>query len=243
MLHLLFLLVAVLPATPAAQSTTSNGTCTTFTWDTSPPYLKASYPPIRITGASTCPGSNTTSTTSNRTCTLTARGDAPVSATSNITNLYTSQFAPVVNSTVPADTLLAPSFRSFIAGAVDTRRILEGGESGYLNFTAYLFCYTGSVGGCSSGSSGGEGRENAEIQNGAGVEICAPVFSVHRDGYPVLEGGVEVVGVGEEDVDRYPDVGLGFTRDPYLDGAGLLRVGWAMLVLLSVGTMVIGTIV
>ncbi|KAL4862156.1 hypothetical protein BDV12DRAFT_190604 [Aspergillus spectabilis] len=167
-----------------AQSTASN--CSVFNWDSNPAYL-ATYPPQRVGGAGTCPDNEV-----NLTCALTASGDAQYAATRNISALNIVTFAEVVQSTVDNTTLQAPAFNASVIGAIDTTRALEPGQSGYLNFTAYQFCYTGTVGNCTEG-----------VDNETAVEVCAPVW--REDGFPRIDGLYTVVNVSENAVDRYPD--------------------------------------
>ncbi|KAL5340677.1 hypothetical protein BJX70DRAFT_104076 [Aspergillus crustosus] len=167
-----------------AQSTGSN--CSVFNWDNNPAYL-STYPPQRIGAAEACPDNN-----SNLTCALTASGDAQYEATHNVTRLNIVTFTEVVGSTVDNTSLEAPSFNASIIGAIDTTRLLEPGQAGYLNFTAYQFCYTGTVDNCTEG-----------LDNETAVEVCAPVW--REDGFPRIDGVYTVVNVSEDSVDRYPD--------------------------------------
>ncbi|KAL3476492.1 hypothetical protein BJX99DRAFT_227844 [Aspergillus californicus] len=169
-----------------AQSVGSN--CTVFNWDDNPSYLKEDAPPIRVSGASTCPENS-----ANLTCALTASGDAQVRGTSNITSLNIGTFVNVVESTVDNSSFPAPGFNETVVGSIDATRVLTPGQSAYLNFTTYLFCYTGSVGNCTEG-----------VEDGAAVELCAPVW--HEDGSATVFDGVwTVVNVSQSDVDQYSD--------------------------------------
>ncbi|KAL4882262.1 hypothetical protein BJY04DRAFT_50974 [Aspergillus karnatakaensis] len=178
------LLSSLLLTAANAQSNAAN--CSVFNWDNNPASI-STYPPERVGAAGTCPENE-----SNLTCALTASGDAQYTANVNITGLNIVNFAEVVQSTVDNSTLEAPGFNASIAGAIDTTRILEPGQSAYLNFTAYQFCYTGTVGNCSEG-----------VDNETAVEVCAPLW--REDGFPRIDGTYTVVNVSANDVDRYPD--------------------------------------
>ncbi|KAL4737299.1 hypothetical protein BDV11DRAFT_172106 [Aspergillus similis] len=187
------LLALTLPATITAQyQTVAN--CTVFDWDQNNPFL-TTYPPQRVSGASSCP-----ETSSNLTCALSASGDAQYLASANITNLATDAFASVVAGTVRSTTLAAPGFNDSVIGSVDATRILISGQSAYLNFTAYKFCYTGTVANCTDG-----------VENGTAVEACAPVW--HEEGSSArLDGEYKVVNVSAQDVNQY--------EDPYANQVG-----------------------
>ncbi|KAL2865057.1 uncharacterized protein BJX67DRAFT_192588 [Aspergillus lucknowensis] len=209
------LLSTTLLASVSAQSTGAN--CTVFNWDRNPAYI-AQYPPQRISAGATCPENN-----QNLTCPLTASGDAQYSATTNITRLSTFNFAPVVEETVAgadnseSDNIPTPFFNETIIASIDATRILEPGQSAYLNFTAYRFCYTGTVGKCTEG-----------VEDGVGVEICAPFWhNTSSDGFPSLDGEYKIVNISEEDVGRYPDPYENQVRgeDDGEGGAAGLRVG------------------
>ncbi|KAL4904354.1 hypothetical protein BDW74DRAFT_154681 [Aspergillus multicolor] len=178
------LLALTLPAAINAQSTSAN--CSVFNWDRNDPYL-ATYPPQRISGASSCPD------TGNLTCALTAEGDGQYSASNNITGLSTTTFTSVVADTVSEGSLIGPGFNESIIGSIDTTQILRPGQSAYLNFTAYKFCYTGIVANCTEG-----------VDNGTAVEACAPVWHEQGD-FATLDGDYWIVNISASDVDKYDD--------------------------------------
>ncbi|KAL6230539.1 hypothetical protein BDW75DRAFT_222463 [Aspergillus navahoensis] len=141
------------------------------------PYL-TTYAPQRVSGASSC-----LQTSSNLTCALSASGDAQYLAPNNITNLAADSFTAVVAGTVRNTTLLAPGFNDSVIGSIDTTRILVLGQSAYLNFTAYRFCYTGTVTDCTDG-----------VENGTAAEACAPVW--HEEGSAArLDGEYKALNV------------------------------------------------
>ncbi|KAL4819775.1 hypothetical protein BDW67DRAFT_123339 [Aspergillus spinulosporus] len=188
------LLALTLPATVTAQAQRLNN-CTVFNWDGNNPYL-TTYPPQRVSGASSCP-----ETSSNLTCALSASGDAQYPALLNITNLAPGDFASVVMETVRSTTLAAPGFNDSVIGSIDATRILASGQSAYLNFTAYKFCYAGTVENCTADG----------VENGTAIEACAPVW--HKEGGSVrLDGEYKVVNVSVQDVGRY--------EDPYANQVG-----------------------
>ncbi|KAL4939814.1 hypothetical protein BDV06DRAFT_224652 [Aspergillus oleicola] len=172
-----------------AQQTTN---CTVFNWDNETPYL-TTYAPQRVSGATSCPSSDSDSSDRNHTCALTASGDAQYSATSNITSLNLDTFVELIGTAVENSTFAAPDFNSTVIGSIDTTRMINAGQSAYLNFTGYKFCYQGSVGNCTDG-----------VEDGAPLTICAPVW--HGDGEAsVLDGEYTVVNVSREDVGDYED--------------------------------------
>ena len=156
------LLALTLPATITAQAQTVTN-CTVFNWDGNNPYI-TTYPPQRVSGASSCP-----ETSSNLTCALSASGYAQYPGRVNITHVAMDIFASVVTETVRSTTLLAPAFNDNVIGSIDATRILKSGQSAYLHFTAYKFCYTGTVGNCTDG-----------VENGTAIEACAPLW--HKEG-------------------------------------------------------------
>ncbi|CBF73843.1 hypothetical protein AN8081.2 [Aspergillus nidulans FGSC A4] len=131
-------LALALPATITAQAQTVTN-CTVFNWDGNNPSI-TTYPPQRVSGASSCP-----ETLSNLTCALSASGYAQYPGRVNITHVATDIFASVVMETVRSTTLLAPAFNNNVIGSIDATRILRSGQSAYLSFTAYKFCYTGTL--------------------------------------------------------------------------------------------------
>ncbi|RDW92895.1 uncharacterized protein DSM5745_00217 [Aspergillus mulundensis] len=187
------LLTLTLPVTINAQTQTS-ANCSVFNWDQNDPYL-ATYPPQRVSGASSCAG-----TSENLTCALTAEGDGQYSASNNISGLATITFTSVVADTVSEDSLIAPGFNDSVIGSIDTTQILRPGQSAYLNFTAYKFCYTGTVANCTEG-----------VDNDTAVEACAPVWH-EQGGYARLDGEYWVVNISASDVDQY--------EDPYANQVG-----------------------
>ncbi|KAL4914662.1 hypothetical protein BDW62DRAFT_138265 [Aspergillus aurantiobrunneus] len=178
------LLSLSLPAITAAQGSAN---CSVFNWDENEAYLE-NYPPQRVSGASSCPDS-----TSNQTCELTASGDAQYTLTYNITTLDSRYFASIVSDAVSNQSIDTPGFNATVTGSIDATRILNPGQSGYLNFTAYRFCYTGTVANCTGG-----------LEDDTPLEVCAPVW--HEDGSAVrIEGEYTVVNVSAEDVGQYED--------------------------------------
>ncbi|KAL4978969.1 hypothetical protein BDW66DRAFT_148816 [Aspergillus desertorum] len=162
-----FLLALTLPATITAQSHSQKvANCSVFNWDQSDPYL-TTYAPQRATPS--------------------------ILHQPNITNLATGAFTSVVAGTVRNTTLVAPGFNGSVIGSIDTTRILAPGQSAYLNFTAYRFCYTGTVANCT-----------AEVESSTAVEACAPVWHEERSSAR-LDGEYKVVNVSAEDVDQYAD--------------------------------------
>ncbi|CEN60656.1 hypothetical protein ASPCAL03091 [Aspergillus calidoustus] len=189
-----FLLSTTLLA--SAQQTTTQGNCTIFNWDNNPAYI-ATYPPQRVSAGGTCPENE-----SNFTCPLTASGEPQYSATNNLTDLSTRFFVPIIVNTLSeannsASELLAPGFNESVIGAIDQTRLIEPGQSAYLNFTAYRYCFEGTVGNCTEG-----------LENGRAVQVCAPVWhSLSEGGSTVFDGEYTVVNVSANDVEDY--------RDPY----------------------------
>ncbi|KAL2828017.1 hypothetical protein BDW59DRAFT_53566 [Aspergillus cavernicola] len=211
----------ILPSSVQAQSSQAN--CTVFNWDNNAAYIKENTPPIRVSAASSCAENS-----ANFTCALTADGDELVSATNNITNLNTGTFAMVIDETVDNSTFPAPSFNESVIGSVSATRMLTPGQSGYLNFTAYLFCYTGTVENCTDG-----------VEDDTGIEICAPVW--HQDqSSSILDGIHTVVNVSEQVVEG------GQLMDPYenqVSGDGDDGEGGAMSLKLNGGLAMFAAIV
>ncbi|KAL4929781.1 uncharacterized protein BDV17DRAFT_55560 [Aspergillus undulatus] len=187
------LLATLLAATATGATAQRGDNCTIFNWDENNSYL-TKYSPQRVSGASSCPDNS-----ENLTCPLTASGDAQYTATYNISALNIESFIDVVLNTVNNDTLSAPSFNATVVGSIDTTKIIEAGQSAYLNFTAYKFCYEGSVANCTDG-----------VEDGTPLRICAPVW--HEEGSwrgdeasPRFDGEYTIVNISREDVSRYPD--------------------------------------
>ncbi|PYI33346.1 hypothetical protein BP00DRAFT_424007 [Aspergillus indologenus CBS 114.80] len=205
------------PLTVAQSSDQAN--CTVFNWDHNEAYLKT-YPPQRVSGAETC------SSNKNLTCALTAAGDARYTARTNLTSLSATAFATVVDETV-GNATLTEEFSDSTVGAIDGTRVLCPGQSAYLNFTAYQYCYTGTVEGCTAG-----------VKNRTAVEACAPLYHTSADDSVVLDGFYTVVNVSQGQV--------GQLKDPYEnqqrgDGAavGVGRAGWYFMVAGMVGALMV----
>ncbi|RAL11726.1 uncharacterized protein BO97DRAFT_435113 [Aspergillus homomorphus CBS 101889] len=190
----------------SAQNTTNGANCTTFNWDHNKAYWKT-YPPRRASAAKTCPSSNTTTTTTTttnndnnlQTCPITASGDDTYYFRTNLTALSSSTFAPVVEKTVDRSALLTDEFRQNVTGAIDGTSWLEPGQSGYLNFTAYSYCFTGTVDGCTPG-----------VDNHTPVEVCAPLWhTLHlkKEDFAFVDGIHSVVNISSDRV--------GLFKDPY----------------------------
>ena len=179
-----YLLALCSPALAQPASPSESGNCTVFNWDHQRPTL-GKLPPQRVSGAQTCEAKG------NGTCALTAAGDAKFEATKNITTLRTHTYADLVQEAVGNDSdMPAPSFNQSIIAAIDQTRSLQNGQSGYLNFTAASFCYSGTLDNCTGA-----------VRNGTAVEFCAPVW--HDAG--VVSGDYSIVRIDKDDVDRYSD--------------------------------------
>ncbi|KAL2802100.1 hypothetical protein BJX63DRAFT_134182 [Aspergillus granulosus] len=207
----------LLSSSLAAAQQAAQGNCSVFNWDSNPAYI-ASYPPQRVSAGGTCPENE-----GNLTCALTASGDAQYTATNNITRLSTSQFVQIVADTVTEENsteteyggLLAPGFNSSVIGAIDQTRMIEPGESAYLNFTAYRYCYEGTVGNCTEG-----------VEDGVAVQICAPVWhNVTEGGFPIFDGKYAVVNISANEVGDYSDPYENQVRDDGGNAAAGLRAG------------------
>ncbi|RAL07886.1 uncharacterized protein BO97DRAFT_462509 [Aspergillus homomorphus CBS 101889] len=189
---LLLLLLQTLSTTAQTTSTTTTqANCTVFNWNHNAAYLKT-YAPQRVSGASTCADNNNR----NLTCALTAAGDAMYSAQTNLTAL-SATFISVVDETV-GNATLSEEFSRSIAGAIDGTRMLRPGQSAYLNFTAYRYCYTGTVDNCTSG-----------VENRTAVEACAPLYHLidekGEEGRAVMDGMLSVVNVSRGAVGQFKD--------------------------------------
>ncbi|KAL2846640.1 hypothetical protein BJY01DRAFT_173600 [Aspergillus pseudoustus] len=209
-------LLSFFPLLAAAQQTTQ-ANCTVFNWDNNPAYI-ATYPPQRVSAGGTCPENE-----GNLNCPLAASGDAQYAATVNITRLSTRHFVPIVadavtdaNSTQTDDgCLLAPGFNSSVIGSIDQTRLIEPGQSAYLNFTAFRYCYEGMVGNCTEG-----------VEDGTAVQICAPVWhNVTNDGFPIFDGKYTVVNISANEVDEYSDPYENQVRDDGGNAAAGLKAG------------------
>ncbi|KAI9370527.1 hypothetical protein BJX61DRAFT_87891 [Aspergillus egyptiacus] len=177
-----------------ARQDSGSVNCTVFTWDNNAPYLAEARQPVRVSAGETCPQSN-----DNLTCALTASGAERVDATANLPDLALPFFVDVVAKTVDNATWPAPGFNDSVVGRIDATRMLVSGQSAYLDFTPYRFCYRGAVGNCTGGG----------VQEGEQVEVCAPVWHEVAVGDGVtLDGYYTVVNVSREAVEG----GLG---DPY----------------------------
>ncbi|RAH69473.1 uncharacterized protein BO66DRAFT_392424 [Aspergillus aculeatinus CBS 121060] len=216
-LKYIFCLSLLSPLATAQSSNQAN--CTVFNWDHDEAYLKT-YPPQRVSAAETC------SSNANLTCALTAAGDASYTARTNLTSLSATAFATVVDETV-GNATLTEEFSDSTVGAIDGTRLLRPGQSAYLNFTAYQYCYTGTVEGCTSG-----------VENRTAVEACAPLYHTSADNSVVMDGLLTVVNVSQGQV--------GQLKDPYENQqrgeGGVVSVGraeWGVVMLGILGVLMV----
>lgn len=181
-------LALALLAPSAAQEQRTN--CTIFNWDEQDPYVIGGQNGSRVSAAATCPEGP-----ANRTCAIRAEGDDLIGGGWNLTDIRYNHdlLFWAVRQGINNDTLLAPGFNHSIAGAIDGIGVLQPGQSGYLNFSAYQYCYTGSIAGCVG-----------EVDNGTAIQVCAPVW--HHEGDSIrLDGRYSMQNISADDVDQYSD--------------------------------------
>ncbi|KAJ5113287.1 hypothetical protein N7456_001821 [Penicillium angulare] len=225
--QLLFLSTLLLnsKAFAADSSSTSSGNCTTFNWNQDDAKI-AYYAPIRISSGQSCPDSKGANSTN--TCPLSANGAAQFSAESNITAFQNpSKFAPLVEQALESAnvTMPAPYFNDSVISRIDQTRILEAGQSAYLNFTALKFCYEGSLSDCSG-----------SLEDGTKVEFCAPLWS-EKDS--LVSGEYTVVNISKSEVGQYKDPYAGQSDGTGSDGDKGIASGRV----LSEGLMTAGVII
>ncbi|EAW07058.1 uncharacterized protein ACLA_087640 [Aspergillus clavatus NRRL 1] len=216
------LLLAVSIPSLAQTSDTTGGNCTIFDWDHKAPYLRE-YPPMRVSGAKTCPQQNDKN--SNMTCALTASGDELFPALKNVTGLHNGYWPSMVEAAVDKASYLAPAFNDSVIVSIDQTRILQPGQSGYLNLTALMFCYTGALSNCTGA-----------LENGTGVEFCAPVWQ-HKY---IISGRWQVVNISKDEVSKYPDPYANEVKDPGESAAPRLeQAGWMVVLGITLGTILL----
>ncbi|KAI0149477.1 hypothetical protein GGR57DRAFT_504659 [Xylariaceae sp. FL1272] len=191
---------ALLASLASAQADQDYGNCTQFNWNQQPAYIVKDDPQA-VSGAEACPQS-----AANGTCYVTAKGDAQFSWSTNVTGLRTYvATAPVrdvlvdainaaasseLNSTGPS-----PSLNYSVIAAVDQTRILAPGQAAYLNFTAYQFCFAGTLANCTG-----------TVEDGTPVEGCAPLWRQTSPSAAVeVDGEYTLVNISADDVDQYTD--------------------------------------
>ncbi|KAL4961030.1 uncharacterized protein BDV14DRAFT_204181 [Aspergillus stella-maris] len=179
-------LLSLLSLSTAQQLTTN---CSTFNWNMKIPSLDT-YAPKRVSEGKICDAGQTTET-----CLLTALGDEQYSATTNITSLNTTALLDLVIDAIDKITLTAtaPWLNDSVIGSVDSTMLLEPDQAAYINFTAYKFCFNGTVADCDEG-----------IDDDSGVSVCAPIWHWSGDD-AVLEGEYSLVNFSREDVNQYQD--------------------------------------
>ncbi|PYH89017.1 hypothetical protein BO71DRAFT_403413 [Aspergillus ellipticus CBS 707.79] len=226
----LFTLLALGASAHLSNSTTTNTTtntaiCTVFNWDQNPAYWQT-YPPRRISAAQTCPNTTTTgntTTSGNQTCALYPSGYDTYDAVTNLTALFALPFASVVESSVHHSALLTDGFRSNITGVVAGTANLAPGQSSYLNFTGYNYCFTGTVDNCT-----GTG-----VADHTAVEACAPLWAILNKHAVIMRGFSTIVNVSQAQVGSYPDPFQG-QAPPNLGGSagafGGRRAVWEVVV-------------
>jgi len=184
-----------------SKAQTDNPNCTIFDWDGQPGYLQNDTVQ-RISAAATCePARNET-----HECPIVAHGDAAVQYKYNISStLRSSYWHTPHGSENYIHSLILSSVNSsldgmpwpdYAIGAIDTTETLEPGTSGYIQFTPYLRCFAGILSNCTGG-----------IEDGIGIEACAPVIQTLWDSVGVLQGDFSIEKVAEDEVSHY--------RDPY----------------------------
>lgn len=171
--------------------------CTVFDWDGQPGYLQNGRAQP-ISAAATCePARNET-----HKCPIVAHGDAAGQWEYNISSTLPNAYSPdssenyvhsLILSTVNSSLDGAP-WPVYVVGAIDTTEALEPGTSGYILFTPYLRCFTGTMSNCTGG-----------IEDGIGIKTCAPVIQTLWDSVTVLQGNFSIEEVAEDDVSLYRD--------------------------------------
>ncbi|KAJ5982094.1 hypothetical protein N7451_012194 [Penicillium sp. IBT 35674x] len=188
-------------ALAADSSSISSGNCTTFNWNHQDAEV-AYYAPIRVSSGQSCPDSK--GANKNDTCPLSASGAAQFFAETNVTAFQSpSKFAPLLEEALESAnaTMPAPYFNDSVISRIDQTRILEAGQSAYLNFTALKFCYEGSLSNCSG-----------SLKDGTFARFCAPLWT---ESDSLVSGEYTVVNISKSDVGQY--------KDPYAgqsDGTG-----------------------
>jgi hypothetical protein len=107
-----------------------------------------------------------------------------------------------------------PDFNRSIIGVIDTTIPLAPGTSGYINFFPLMRCVEGKMSNCTGG-----------LEDGLGVEACAPVANVDGS-LKILSGKAVVQNVTAGNVSNFNDPFAKQSRG----AAGQLSVsGWGIL--------------
>jgi hypothetical protein len=180
--------------------------CTVFNWNQQRPYL-LTYPPQRISGASTCPPSSNTT----HSCPLVASGDGQYTFSYNISSVLRDAgwntgtgsetfmhnlIYSAVNGSLN-ETGTPVGWNTSVIGVLDTVYPLSPNTSAYLNFTAYKRCFAGTMSNCTGG-----------LQDGVAIEACAPVYHTterSNGGRAILDGNYTLQEVPEANVTQYSD--------------------------------------
>ncbi|KAF2757558.1 hypothetical protein EJ05DRAFT_394265 [Pseudovirgaria hyperparasitica] len=179
----------------------AQGNCSSFMLDDQG-YFLTNNDPIRISAAANCPVSN-----SNRTCAIKTAGQDLFTGR---TNLSLTTFLPddddgygmqhpfmqsINSATGNYSPSLPATFNRTISAPIDNTMSVEPGQTVYMNFTALLYCYTGTTGGCDTVGS---------VQDDTPVEVCAPVWG-GAPGAIRVSGTYSLEHIDFNDVDKYSD--------------------------------------
>ena len=192
----LFLSTLVFLGRPSlAESVTpsAHGECSVFEWDHQDAVLQYADP-MQVSGAKYC--ANSKDKSQDVTCPLVAEGDAQFKSHTNVTAFHNATlYTQLVEKAVSAATLAmpAPYFNDTVYAPIDQKRSLEGGQAGYINFTALEFCYTGTLGNC-----------RGSIKSSTIGKFCAPVWSTDGDDVEV-SGFYTVQTIPKDNVGNYGD--------------------------------------
>lgn len=209
--------------------------CTRFDWDQRPLYIVDDRP-RRVSAAEVCPQS-----AQNKTCLVTAEGDEQFSSRWNVTKLSTfvpgtsmNPFVESINAAVGPGLstagLSTTHFNSSVIAAVDQTRTIAPGRAAYLNFTALLFCFTGTTGDCTG-----------PIANGTPIEVCAPLWrQTSKSARRTVDGEYSLVYVDARDAANFTDPYSGQSSGGEVGdegSAGVIRANsrlWPLVVILAI---------
>ncbi|EPE37131.1 hypothetical protein GLAREA_09294 [Glarea lozoyensis ATCC 20868] len=219
------LLLWTLTAVSQAQTTEPIGNCTIFSRTGDYTYTRYSSTPSRISAAEYCVSRRKT----NQSCPLVADGDLQLTFNINSTELRDSYWPTKEGTESFLHRLIrnelnsqGKDFNRTVIGVIDTVMPLEPGTAGYINFYPLLLCAEGTMKNCTGG-----------IEDGLGIEACAPVATVDG-GLKIMSGRTVLQNVSSSDVENYTDPFAGQSRG---GGVHSLVLNWSFIGVAFLGVL------